>query len=178
MLGLFPVQSSSEEITQITHKHHASYHQLVKEWKTLERKYYRNTDPTSTPLSVRQDAWYDSAMLSSQENSEATSSVGVASRLVDHSPPVTEASQLSDQTTHDLVDVEKSSSVSSLTNGNELATEDLNSNTQSAAEVTKRISPPSKLVLSNTELSSKERTFLQELLKIDKDIPRCDRDYE
>ena len=165
LLGLFPVESTTNELSQLTHQRNNSYKQVVKEWKTLERDHYRNNDPTSTPLVVRHGLWGEDAV-SSGSLSAADSNI---------LPSEPSANKLKSQS-HDLIDLEITSS-SSLSQDDEKIAREVDVDDSNSVSI--RVSPPSALPLKAvTDLSEKERLFIAELFKIDKDIPRCDRDYE
>ena len=155
LLGLFPVESTTNELSQLIHQRNNSYRQVLREWKTVEKDHYRNNDPTSTPLAVRQGLWGEDAVSTESRSSADSNILSLETKSQAHA---------------DLIDLEITSS--SLSQDDEKIAREVHTDDSSV-----RMSPPSKLPL-NPELSEKERLFIAELFKIDKDIPRCDRDYE
>ena len=165
ILGLYPKNSSLNEQNVILLKEGKAYENILRKWKAIESQHYHNNDPTSTSLAIRQGITTSSLMKKS-----------------------------SSPTTPNLIelDVNESHSGSQMLSSEEEADDDdsgcedlllmsdrprTSGSSDGGLDVNRGVSEEGMEQSEGEELSQRERMFLDELYKIDKDIPRCDRDY-
>lgn len=168
LLKIYPYNATDSEISRIIQEKSKEYFDILGRWKELERLHYLNNDPTSTSMSIRMGG-------------DNTSQVGVvdATRTATHHvintneggiPDLIELN--SDSETDDDVRVDTNVGGASDEGEVDSGCEDRpHTGTSNEGE---------ELANQNTEkteVTAHEEKFLEELLKIDKDIPRCDRDY-
>ena len=153
----------------------SSYSNILKKWKRLEEQHYINNDPTSTSVDIRRGFTPLRSQATPTRSQTTPPSIPDMIILDDHSScdgHVTTSSSSSedelDSGCEDLVADPPRTSGSS--DGGERRPRLLQSRDQSEEIMDHRS--------EGEELSKRERDFISELFKIDKDVPRCDRDYE
>ena len=170
----------------------------MEEWKTLEKNYYRNNDPTSTSLAIRlgmpEATPQNPVQLGTTEvitddvdsvndiHDTGLIRVGgvidIHQHLASNVLPKTEQSldvegvlrmspdhHVTDESMEELSDLQTD--------------EDADSDRPHSSELSQvAMDTDSDPEVQHQSLTTeKETKFLDELIKIDKDIPRCDRDY-
>ena len=158
------------------------YKNVLNTWKMLERNSYTNNDPTSTCIKIRLGAsphWPQQLDV----KSDTHPIIEDGPNLIDLGSTEKEMIQEGE----DLVEL-KQLAVGDSDDGSELGYEDqslrINEETSlsssfSSIDGDSHLTPVTSAPLNGviSALSSHEEKFLEELFKIDKDIPRCDRDY-
>ena len=183
LLKVVPFNATSVEVKTIMENGAKDYEDVLNAWKTLERNSYTNDDPTSTSIKIRLGAsphWPQQLDV----KSDTHPIIEDGPNLIDLGSTENELIQEGE----DLVEL-KQLAVGDSDEGSELGYEDqslsINEETSlsssfSSIDGDSNHTPVMSAHLNDVishPLSSHEEKFLEELFKIDKDVPRCDRDY-
>ena len=193
LLKLLPPTSAETEAQRILINGREEYQKTLETWKKLERNHYHNTDPTSTSMQVRlglaETSFIDSQSSrkrNSYQPQQPLESSDQAPNLIDLDGKEEDEGGYS---TEELpMDVEgppfegkRKESDGEIDSGCE---DRPHTGGSSDGEVLQLqcLSPSTngEVPFSSPDesgLSDHETRFLDELIKIDKDVPRCDRDY-
>lgn len=201
LLKVFPTCTKDPDENDTILKHgKEEYQNVLEEWKALERTYYRNNDPTSTSLAIRlgmpeptpqnpvpvvtTEVTTDGVDSLNDIHDTGLIRVGGVIDIHQHlasDVPKTEQSldvegvlrmspdhRMTDESTEELSDLETDEDAGSGSedrpHSSELSQVAMDTDTDGEVQ--------------NQSLTTERETkFLDELIKIDKDIPRCDRDY-
>ena len=138
-------------------------------WKALERHHYTNNDPTSTSLEIRFGNSNTTTMLLRKKGHPNLQQTMDA--IMEESHDLIELDSKEDEEEL-LIDSEIPAVIMDVSDG------EIDSGCEDRPHT--GMSSDGEMIggqSSAAPLSSHEEKFLEELLKIDKDIPRCDRDY-
>ncbi len=163
LLKVFPHNATESEIEAIMQQYTIDYEDTLMKWKELEHRRYNNNDPTSTSIEIRLGI-----------NNTGFTGLLKKKGKVD----LQETMNANMEETNDLIELDSKEIED---NDSELsAILDVGSDGEIDSGCEDRphtgMSGDGEVILA-TPLSTHEEKFLEELLKIDKDIPRCDRDY-
>jgi hypothetical protein len=164
LLGVYQPLSTSEQREDIQKREKKMYHVICRKWKALERQHYINTDPTSTSVDIRLGG---AAGLTPPTNRVRSLSPLIEEESCDNH--VISSEDDDDSGCEDLV------LTSAAPRTSDSSMEDAR---PSGGPHSREISVEQMDQSEGEELSRREQMFLDELYKIDKDIPRCDRDYD
>ena len=197
LLGLYPPDSSAEERAAIDQLSSVDYQRVLGEWSKVERT-QRAAEEENNQRLPPHSSRTDMATLSGITNAEDVC-VDVHIALQSQSQQQQQrrrrrASETSDSSSPSLSSVSRSSSPHSLpgeplppppppppahSDASSLSSSDDHfAGTAADSSVGHVMSHDPALVRRSPELDAKGRWFVDELVKINKDIPRCDRDYE
>lgn len=140
-----------------------SYSDIIQTWRTLEYYHYKNNDPTSTSFEIRRGFTPPTVI-----NPQVTPTSGHETIPIVPDMIILDEDEKDGHVT--LNDCHMTLNDDHVTLSDDSGCED-----SLSERLEKGLTPHPQP--EGEELSPREREFLEELVKIDKDIPRCDRDY-
>lgn len=149
------------------------YRNTLKKWRTLEQQHYHNNDPTATSLAIRlglttNGHTTEHAQTDNDIHDPIPDLIVLEDEIQSHDDHMVSSEEENDSGCEDTPILSDRPRTSGSSDGGELRPHPPNRD-------------PSEERTDHSEgeeLSKRERLFLDELFKIDKDIPRCDRDYQ
>ncbi|XP_019848772.1 PREDICTED: small G protein signaling modulator 1-like [Amphimedon queenslandica] len=169
---------------------HTSYANILTKWKRLEEQHYINNDPTSTSLNIRRGYTPTSTITTPTSIKTTPTHIEATPRATPPKIPDMIILEEEEDYSHneDVVSSSEEEEGEELDSGCDDLIDDIprTSGSSDGGERRPRLLESHErdqseeimdLRSEGEELSKREGDFINELFKIDKDVPRCDRDY-